>query len=904
MPQALDIRLLYLIAMLTALLLALAMHLVHRLKPGAPGVRSWQLGSAIGALGFALVALRGLMPDALTIVLANGLGVLGTARLLRGLREALGQAPQRRVEQLATAATLALCLYFTLVEPDFNARVRGVSAVYILLALHALGLLFGRVASADANPWCWRVIGLVVAAAGIGHGLRLLGADAPAASGAALLRQRSGHEALLLATLAVSHVTLIFTLVFVMASRVIGSLSASEALQRALVQRLRASEQQLETLVAQAPMAIAMLDHELRYIVASSAWQRRMLGAEQPLAGHRIGSHRRVQLPRQCLGAHQRVMAGETVSGESEPLQFDDEAPRLFDWSASPWRGPDGTVGGLILCVEEVTAREQAITALRESNSKFTSVFETGLVGMAINALPDGRFLDINDAWLSLLGYRRDQIVGRSGGELQLWLDPRQRSQALDTLMREGRVSAVQARLRHADGHALDALFSANLVQTDERQIFVSMLADVSALKDAQRSLQAQKDDLEHTVAERTRDLALARDAAESANRAKSAFLANMSHEIRTPLNGILGMAYLVRHSGIAPAQQQRLAQLEGAGRHLLQVINDVLDLSKIEAGGMQLEQRPFLADELEALVSAVAMPLAAAKGLRLGIDLGAIPPTLVGDSGRLAQALINLLSNAIKFTEQGRVSLLGLLREMDAQGCELVFEVSDSGIGMDETQLARIFKPFGQADSSVTRRYGGTGLGLVITRHLAEMMGGSLTVSSRPGVGSRFRLSVRLGLPPLGSGQPAVAQPDLQQARGAEAQLRRLLAGRPLLVVEDDPLSRRFMADLLADMGLAFDIAEDGAQAVALCAQRAYAAILMDLHMPTLGGAEAARHIRALPGHRATPLLAVTADAGEQPRDDCLRAGFDAVLHKPLEPARLVEALTRAVAPAAAAGG
>ncbi len=897
MPDNLDIRLLYLIAMLTALLLALAMHLLHHLNPDTPGVRSWQLGSALGAMGFALVALRGTAPDALSIVLGNGLGVLGIARLMRGLREALGQPPQRVVELAATAATVALCLVFTYLEPSLSARIRGVSVIYILVALHGLHLLFGPAAAADANRLCWWAIGTVVAAAGLSHVLRLLTFPDLPASGQNYLNLRTPQEALVLAVLPVYHVTLIFTLVFVISSRVIGSLVDSERVQRGLVQRLRTSEQQLETLIAQAPMAIAMLDDQLRYIVTSAAWQRRMAGTSAPLAGLRIGTQKRVILPLQCLGAHQRVLAGETVSGESDPLQFEGEPLRLFDWTASPWRDPDGRVGGLILCVEEVTARERAITALRESNSKFASVFQTGLVGMAINVLPEGSFLDINDAWLDLLGYRREQIVGRSGNELQLWVDPQQRARALDTLMREGRVTAVDAQLRHADGHPVDALFSANLVQADDRQLFISMLADVTALKAAQRSLQAQKDDLEHTVDQRTRDLALARDAAESANRAKSAFLANMSHEIRTPLNGMLGMAYLVRHSGIAPAQQQRLEQLEGAGRHLLQVINDVLDLSKIEAGGMVLEQRPFLAAELEALVSAVAAPLAAAKGLRLAIDLNAIPPTLIGDSGRLAQALINLLSNGIKFTERGQVSVAATLQQIDSQGCVLQFEVADTGIGMDEAQLARIFKPFGQADSSVTRRYGGTGLGLVITRHLAEMMGGSVTVSSQPGRGSRFRLCVRLGLPPAGGHHPASSAPDVHQARRAEAALRTQLAGQPLLVVEDDLLSRSFMADLLGDMGLAFDIAEDGAQAVALCRAQPYAAILMDLHMPTLGGAEAARHIRALPGHAETPILAITADAGEQPRDDCLRAGFDAVLHKPLEPARLVEALARAVA-------
>ncbi|MEK8050011.1 ATP-binding protein [Ideonella sp. DXS22W] len=891
-----DVRLLFLMAMLSSLLLALNMLLIRRLNPELKGVSAWQTGSAISALGFCLVSLRGVVPDALSIVLANGLGVLGTARTLRGMREALDLPPLPAVEWLAAGAAALICLVFTYVEPSLSARIRGVSLSFLLLGLYGMATAFGRQATADANRWAWRSVGLIVLVASTAHLLRLLSFPDHPQSGQDYMAVRQTQEAVLLAVAPAYHLTLMFALTFVVATRVVGSLRRSEGAQRDLVQRLRDSEQQLQTLIAQAPMAIAMLDRELRYIVASGHWQQRMAATDMPLAGHRVGEHRRVLLPPGCISAQRRVLDGETVSGHSDALHFAGEPPRLFDWTASPWRGPDGTVGGLILCVEEVTERERAVAALRESNSKFASVFETGLVGMAINSLPDGRFIDINSAWLQLLGYERSQIVGRTGDELQLWTDPGLRTRTLDALKQDGRITAVEAQLRRADGRTVDALFSANCVRADGRQLFVSILADVSALKAAQRSLQAQKQDLEQTVALRTRDLAQALDAAEAANRTKSAFLANMSHEIRTPLNGILGMAYLVRSSGVTPVQQQRLDQLEGAGRHLLQVINDVLDLSKIEAGGLVLEERHFLAAELEALVSAVVVPLAAAKGLRLAIDLTALPAELVGDSARLAQALINLLSNGIKFTDAGVVTLRAMLRRLDREGCELEFEVQDTGIGMSDAQMAQIFRPFGQADSSVTRRYGGTGLGLVITQRLAELMGGSVTVSSQPGAGSCFCLQVRLGLPPTGTGLPAADPPDLQAARRSEAALRARLAGRPVLVVEDDLLSRSFMADLLDDMGLAHEAAGDGGEAVACAAARPYAVILMDLHMPTLGGAEATQRIRALPAHAHTPIVAITADAGEEQRAECLRTGFDAVLHKPLVPAQLVEVLLRVV--------
>ncbi len=418
---------------------------------------------------------------------------------------------------------------------------------------------------------------------------------------------------------------------------------------------------------------------------------------------------------------------------------------------------------------------------------------------------------------------------------------------------------------------------------------------------DAGRQYQAGQEieslnrDLERRVAERTaqlaetsRELECAVRAAEAANRAKSAFLANMSHEIRTPMNAILGLSYLLRRESADPHQCEQLGKISEAGNHLLSIINDILDISKIEAGKLELERRDFDLGELLENVASLVGERAEAKNLYLERQLD---PRLVGywrgDPTRLQQVLVNFAGNAVKFTERGGVTLAIRQIEVDGERSRIEFEVRDTGIGIAPEDQARLFQPFEQADGSTTRRFGGTGLGLAISRRLIELMGGGIELDSLPGRGSAFRFRLWLAR----GGEPVA----VRRGHGEdEARLRRAHAGQRVLLAEDNPFNQEVARDLLRRVGLEVDLAGDGEEALALAAAHDYALVLMDMQMPRLDGVEAARRIRALPAHADTPILAMTANVFEDDRRRCIAAGMNDHVGKPVEPERLYATLLR----------
>jgi CheY-like chemotaxis protein/nitrogen-specific signal transduction histidine kinase len=402
--------------------------------------------------------------------------------------------------------------------------------------------------------------------------------------------------------------------------------------------------------------------------------------------------------------------------------------------------------------------------------------------------------------------------------------------------------------------------------------------------------LELHREHLEDLVRERTVQLAEAKDAAEAASVAKSAFLANMSHEIRTPMNGILGMAHLLRRSGVNAEQAERLDKIDAAAEHLLNVINDILDISKIEAGKFELEDVLVLPDRLMNNVGSILAERARAKGLRLLIEVASLPVGLHGDPTRLQQALLNFATNAIKFTDAGSVTLRSQIVAEDAATALLRFEVQDTGIGIPADTIDRLFTAFEQADNSTTRKYGGTGLGLAITRRLAGLMGGEAGVTSAPGVGSTFWFTARLKKREDSRGvQAQVATAD------AEELLRRHHGGARILVVDDEPVNREVATMLLEDAGLTVDTANDGELAVAMARNAPYAAILMDMQMPRLDGLEATRLIRRLDGYAETPIIAITANAFAEDKARCFAAGMNDFLVKPFDPDAIFSTLLRA---------
>ena len=583
--------------------------------------------------------------------------------------------------------------------------------------------------------------------------------------------------------------------------------------------------------------------------------------------------------PAAYAGLWGALTRGETWHGEFYNRRKDGSEFIEFA-SISPIRETDGRITHFLAVKEDITERKRAEMSVRESNERFMTIFRNSPLGIAIGKIPEGTFVDLNPAMEQLIGYTRAEVIGRSGEDFGLWPEVEKRRGMIERLHNEKVVRNIETCFRSKDGQEVDVSLSACRVEIMEEPHFIGIVSDIRLQKEALNVLKHHKDELETLVASRTAELVVARDAAEAATRAKSAFLANMSHEIRTPMNGILGTAHLMLRGGPTEKQAGQLEKILESGQHLLGVINDILDLSKIEAGKLVLEAKDFAVSNLLRGVLAVMSDNVANKGLALKTETTGLPEAARGDSTRLSQILVNYLSNALKFTERGSITLRGFVVAADETGYLVRFEVEDTGIGMSAVQQARIFRTFEQADSSTTRKYGGTGLGLAINRRLAELMNGEVGVVSQAGRGSLFWVTVRLahaGTIPLAK---TASIPTVDAGAGDQ-----LSSERRILLVEDDPMNREVAEGLLAQAGLEIDAAVDGAQAIELFARNDYALVLMDVQMPVMDGLDATRAIRKVAGRRHVPILAMTANAFSEDRMNCLDAGMDDFISKPFDP-------------------
>ncbi|MDO8768463.1 MAG: ATP-binding protein [Burkholderiaceae bacterium] len=523
---------------------------------------------------------------------------------------------------------------------------------------------------------------------------------------------------------------------------------------------------------------------------------------------------------------------------------------------------------------------------LRRSVLHYRNLFNNAEIAMFRSRLDGGEVLDCNDKFLELVGRTREEVIGSPSAVL--WEDPRLRETMVRQLNAEEHVTDFEFGMVRKNGEVRRCITSLRLFR--EGGVLEGSVQDISEL----RSLNAS---LEERVRQRTAELETANQLlsrakfqAEAANVAKSAFLANMSHEIRTPMNGIVGMANILRREGVSAQQAQRLDTIDSSAHHLLEVINNILDISKIEAGKLTLEEAPVVVSSLLANVSLTLAERARTKGIHLLIETGHLPHNLVGDPTRLQQALLNYATNAVKFTDTGTVTLRAVKQEESAEAVSVRFEVQDTGIGIAPEAMSRLFGAFEQADNSMTRKYGGTGLGLAITKRLTELMGGEAGADSTPGVGSTFWFTVKLK-----KSDEATAAPE-PGAVDAEAEIRQHYCGQRILVVDDEPINLEIARLQLEAVDLLVDAAQDGAEAVALARKNSYAAILMDMQMPRLNGVDATRLIRQIYGYRHTPIIAMTANAFAEDKARCIEAGMNDFLIKPFTPGELFGILLRSL--------
>ncbi|HLK90466.1 MAG TPA: ATP-binding protein [Polyangia bacterium] len=532
-------------------------------------------------------------------------------------------------------------------------------------------------------------------------------------------------------------------------------------------------------------------------------------------------------------------------------------------------------------------ANVRARRALGASREKFQAIFETMQDGYILSDA-GGTVTLVNPAAVRMLGYPSEAGLLGKNMERDVFADPEDRIALKAKLAASGETSAHKATFRRADGG----------------QLIVE--GNVRLLRDAGGAFAGIEGVLRDMTAHyRNRaELIEAREAAMAATRAKSEFCANMSHEIRTPLNAIVGLGHLLQRSELPDQQRDYVNKIQASSQMLLQSVNNVLDVSKIEARKLELEQTRF---DLVSVLDSVADVLVVAardKGLQLSLRVAdGVPGQVMGDPLRLRQVVTNLVGNAIKFTDRGEV-VLGVEPAGDTAPlgvARLRFSVRDTGIGIAPEHIEKIFEPFTQADGSTTRRFGGTGLGLTICRQLVEMMGGQLVVESASGVGSTFSFVIPFDVPATVSALGAGAGSATGPARAAPAGLR----GRRVLVAEDNAVNQEVARELLEAAGITVVIADNGRQAVeaATGAGARFDAVLMDMQMPEMDGLEATRIIRGHPIAARVPIIAMTAHALASERDRCFAGGMNDHVQKPVEPDTLYEALLRWVKPGEAMG-
>jgi PAS domain S-box-containing protein len=512
------------------------------------------------------------------------------------------------------------------------------------------------------------------------------------------------------------------------------------------------------------------------------------------------------------------------------------------------------------------------------------------------------RFTLVNPAAERIFGLEAGQLAGRS---LFGFVTPENwaiiRNQTRER--RLARQTTYELEIARADGsrRIIEVTASPQFDETGANTGTLGVFWDITGRKQTEQALRERAEELERTrdaLAENTQslwrtleELQRSKAEAERANRAKSDFLAHMSHEIRTPMNGILGMASLLLDTELTAEQREYAETVHRSADALLTIVNDILDLSRLEAGRMEVEPVPFdLVASVEEAAELIA-PSAHAKGLGFSLQVGSVPRRILGDPGRIRQILLNLANNAVKFTSRGEVTIRLGCRERTRDSALIAISVEDTGIGITEDKLPHLFEKFTQADSSASRTYGGTGLGLTISKQLAELLRGRIEVESKLGQGSTFSCVLPLDIEKTPSGENA-GKPDRDAPKAEERSFR---PGCRILLAEDNPVNQKFGVRTLERLGCRVDVAANGREAVEMADKFGYDLILMDWRMPEMDGCAATAEIRVRQSRgRRCPIVAITAHAMAGAREECLQAGMDDYVTKPVKPATLRQILEK----------
>lgn len=660
----------------------------------------------------------------------------------------------------------------------------------------------------------------------------------------------------------------------------------NEADERARINRL---------FVEHAPAAIAVFDRDLNYLAASRRWLKEYGCKEDVVGKHHYDVFPEIRGMERWVNIHRRCVSGEHVSCDEDRFERADGSVHYLRWEIHPWQKADGSIGGIIMFSQDITREVEARERLQQTQKdlaiaeeRLRHATDAGNIGVWDWRIPEDRLI-WNEQMYRLFGVE----AGSAPCNLSMFRqsihpdDLARVEQSLGGAVRDGLDYEIEYRTARGDH---PTVLASGQVHRDASGKPVRMLGVCVDVTDQVRMRKELSQALE--------EHALARREAENAVRAREQFLATMSHELRTPMNGMIGMSELLLQGPLDEQQKECARTIVQCGRSLKALVNDILDLSRIQAGKLVIEQAVYRPVDLLERVLRVVHKQALDKRLKLSQRVHLeLPGQILGDENRVQQVLLNLLSNAIKFTPEGGSIELSARSELGEAGKQfLIYEVIDSGMGMSKEDLQRVFQPFVQADSSITRKFGGSGLGLSISRSLVLLMRGSLELESEPGRGTTaiVRLPLRLPeLPHAQNGALSIARSDEEDKR-----LERVL------IVEDNPINQRVTELQMKRFARQIVIAADGSKALDLIRDGgSFDLIIMDLQMPVMDGFEATRRIRAIErdmGSRRTPIIALTANVYDEDRRRCFESGMDAFLTKPLQIEVLETELNRLTGPGA----